>query len=190
MRQPVGVASGEGECGEPCRVRLKKKKMPGSLQLCSMDGGACVSGTWPDQRAARLDVIAGGSVNGAIIDQRCALPRGRFCLSSAVSPQGRSGAPFRPLLLSLMARHGAGALAWLPSLIRRPHPLSQTLLPRRIYPWVVPRLGSHGIYDFTTPLLDAGLYELDIRLDFTDDQGDCRCGPNTTKILFRHLLNG
>ena len=75
MRQPVGVASSEGECGEPCRVRLKKKKMPGSLQLCSMDGGACVSGTWPDQRAARLDVIAGGSVNGAIIDQRCVATR-------------------------------------------------------------------------------------------------------------------
>ena len=53
-------------------VGLARGKMPYSLQLCSMDGGACVSGTWPDQR---LDVIAGGSVNGAIIDQRCVATR-------------------------------------------------------------------------------------------------------------------
>lgn len=156
----------------------------------------CSSAAWTVVPASRARGLTSGSMSSREAastepsSTSGALPRGRFCLSSAVSPQGRSGAPFRPLLLSSMARHGAGALAWLPSLIRRPHPLSQTPLPRRIYPWVVPRLGSHGIYDFTTPLLDAGLYELDIRLDFTDDQGDCRCGPNTTKILFRHLLNG
>ena len=66
------MMSAAGTARGPWGVGLARGKMPYSLQLCSMDGGACVSGTWPDQR---LDVIAGGSVNGAIIDQRCVATR-------------------------------------------------------------------------------------------------------------------